>query len=138
MDKDNEKSVWILARPVSGANWFPMLAKSSAGKFHLCHWAVLVSNLLIEEIKDGFMRKRRSRFSNSKCNLGTLYELQRIGDQNTVNISLSFGIAQLDTDWLTVSAEYVGMTPMTNHEISVQGEQYVANQCSGFHSREPS
>jgi len=124
MDKDNEKSVWILARPVSGANWFPMLAKSSAGKFHLCHWAVLVSNLLIEEIKDGFMRKRRSRFSNSKCNLGTLYELQRIGDQNT--------------DWLTVSAEYVGMTPMTNHEISVQGEQYVANQCSGFHSREPS
>lgn len=53
--------------------------------------------------------------------LGTLYELERLGDKNTMHKIQCFGTIKLNEEWRTFSAEYVGDTTMSDVEISVEG-----------------
>ena len=37
--------VWLFARPLSLTTYFPPLGWVSEGKFHLCHWGVMITKL---------------------------------------------------------------------------------------------
>ena len=47
--EDTERRVWMLARELSFTTWFPPLADTSDGKFHLSHWAVLITSSNVSE-----------------------------------------------------------------------------------------
>jgi hypothetical protein len=121
MTDSHPRNVWIFARPLSGTRFFPVMAKSSAGKFHLCHWGILVSEATVMDVRAIALGGMKNWTSTENVILGTMYELERLGDKNTVHISRSFGTLKMNEEWRTVSAEYVGDTTMSALEISVEG-----------------
>src|SRR5271170_7337812 len=90
--EDDTRRVWILARPLSLATWFPPFVETSNTKFHLCHWGVLITANTIT-ITDVTATLRRECIASKTHGmfLGPLYELKRIGASNTVNKCASFG-----------------------------------------------
>jgi hypothetical protein len=121
MTDSHPRNVWIFARPLSGTRWFPVTAKSSTGKFHLCHWGILVSEVTVMDVRAISLGRMQNWTSTENVVLGTMYELERLGDKNTVHISRSFGTLKMNEEWRTVSAEYVGDTAMSDVEISTHG-----------------
>jgi len=117
MDKagGSRRTVWLLARPLSYSQWLPPLADTSEGKYHLCHWAILVSELYDEELL------RASVSLPEHICLGDLYELARFGDKNTMHLSTGFNVARFRADWSKVSLQQVGFTTMTDHQVSEEG-----------------
>lgn len=124
------RTVWIFARPLSYSRWLPSLGKISDGRFELCHWAVLVSERSIEEVKASTLHTSTTddgSFDNQV--LGDLYELDRIGSRNTLHRSRSFDVAKLLLHWPRFSAEFVGDTCMTATEIGHVGTQWTLMFC---------
>lgn len=124
-DMERRKSVlrhvWILARPLSTAIWFPFVGKTSDGKFHLCHWAVLVSDMNIASTRAIALGAQDLEAQSEETVLGTLYELDRLGTTNTVNICSSFGAKEIKRYWPYLSCEYVGDTDIATGDILLLG-----------------
>jgi len=116
---DVERKVWILARPLSLAFWFSALVDTSNERFHLCHWAVLLTtnDLTITDIKYTMLTDATDA-SLVQEPLGTLFELQREGAINTVNVSSSFS---LQPQWSIMSVAFVGVTFKRDADISEAG-----------------
>src|SRR5579859_6096369 len=47
---ERRRKVWILARPLSVTQIITPLGMASKGKFYLCHWDVLVSDLSVMDV----------------------------------------------------------------------------------------
>lgn len=64
----------------------------------------------------------RTRPKQDRCEdiLGTLFELERVADRNTVHTSRSFGTTRFNEDWVRFSAEFVGCTNFTDEGISYE------------------
>ena len=121
----NLRKVWILARPLSLTQWLPALADTSDGRFHLCHWAILLTdaNIAIRDIKAGLTEDPILMSSSANQSiLGTLYELHRIGNSNTVNVISDFGPTHICNGWQRLSAMHIGMTSLKDAEISKKGD----------------
>jgi hypothetical protein len=104
-------SIWIFTRPLSYAGWFPPLEKTSDGKHHLRHWAILVSEMGLSEMK-AILLGQSDLCRNGNTEMGTMYELFRDeNNQNNVNITRPFGIPTRINNWRTFSAEHIGDTP---------------------------
>ena len=139
MDPLNVKrNVWILARPLSGTKYLPILRKTSNTKFHLCHWAVLVSGVDVADVKAAMPRMASIRMTTIETTLGTLYELDRVDNFNTVHIFSNFGTKLLGENWNSVSCQYIGDTNLSDGEISSLGVLAPLNPimltCSGNNS----
>jgi hypothetical protein len=102
------RSVWILARPLSYAQWLPLKSQTSDGVFPLCHWGVLITELCDQVLVRALAR---SDGVPPQYFLGDLFELNRLGDLSSVNMT------QMVYSWTFVSAQYVGQTSMTNPQI---------------------
>jgi hypothetical protein len=114
--------VWVFARPLSGTRFWKRLADTSAGTFHLCHWAVLVSEKERNDVTLITARHESVYPWENEIALGRMYELERDGDSNTLNVVDDFGTTQLDQEWLTLSAQFVGVSRMPNDEIVGRGD----------------
>jgi len=106
------RSIWILARPRSLAFWFPPLVDTSDGNFHLCHWGVLVANSVAVEYSGTLYRVGEWRNDDM---LETLYELKRVGNLNTINVSRHLQRKNLNRGRMaqTSSFKKIGLTQMT-------------------------
>jgi hypothetical protein len=112
-------NVWLLARPLLCTSFIPPLTSLSDGKYPLCHWAVLITNLSVDYIQQHF----ENRYSSGGQSLGTLYELQRADShQYSVNI-IPFPASALRSEWRRVSNQWLGVTTKSNDEISVAGSR---------------
>ena len=108
--KTEDNSVWLLARPLSHALRIPVLAASSAGKFPLSHWGILVTDLSLEDIS---MTLRDIGFSMATEHqpLGNLFELNQCPNgTNTLNTTSPFRQKDLRAHWPMASFKYVGKT----------------------------
>jgi hypothetical protein len=118
------RSVWIFARPLSGASIFPgpATATSSQGKFHLCHWGILVTDLSIVDVKALTLRSKQGSGTTDNTPLGTLWELIRtLENQSTVNMSQPFRVSMLKEQWITFSAKHIGSTKLTDEQVQNEG-----------------
>jgi hypothetical protein len=115
--KVRERTVWVLARPITAANNLGFL---SEGKFPLCHWAILLSDMSALSFKVLWHSKHRTQ-SNNVWRI--LFELFRgEGDINMPHELQDFGAnKELIGTWKTVAATLIGTSPWTDDEISVQG-----------------
>lgn len=117
-----KRNVWLFARPLSGTRWLPTLAKSSDGKFHLCHWGVLVTNITAIDIRAIALKEIRNFGSLENIILGTMYELKCIdNDKNSAHVQHDFGTSDLSLEWRSFSTEYIGDTEMSDIDISKEG-----------------
>ena len=121
-------SVWIFARPLSFARKFVPFQFTSNGKYHLCHWGVLVSSLPVEEMKNILVEGgKTSTLQSFDYELGQMWELNRIErNTNTVNVTRPFKVSHIQADWRPFSAEYLGETPLGRAQIQhigIQGEE---------------
>lgn len=101
------RNVWILARPLSYAQWLPL---KSDGVFPLCHWGVLVTELCDQVL---VRTLARSDGVPPQFPLGDLFELNRLGDLSSVNMTEMV----YSRTWTVVSAQYVGQTSMATPQI---------------------
>jgi DUF1009 family protein len=118
------RSVWVLARPLSVALSFPLiLADSSAGKYSMNHWAVMITELKKNNVTQIF-HCRRSDIDIVK--LGALIELFRDQDRNNVKINTEFSTTDLRRDWplAYLSFTYIGTTIHSDDEIQSKGMPY--------------
>lgn len=118
------RSVWLFARPLSLANLFSPLGLTSAGKYHLCHWGVLVTPLSARELRSILIKlnKLAEECPQFDGSMGTMWELNRVeGTVNTVNKTTSFSPSLVRKEWKLLSACSAGETTMTDEEIQVQG-----------------
>ena|SRR5579859_221902 len=116
------RTVWIFARPLSHSRWLPPLAKTSDGTYQLCHWAVLVSDKSIDELKSLTLQSSiESTSTAAEEILGRLYELDRDGSRSTSRLWTQFSLAQLRESWVQFSSQFVGETRMTDPQINAQG-----------------
>lgn len=124
-------SVWLLARPLSAANLFPPFESTSNGKYHLCHWGVLITDISIPDMNVLLSRtKQDGRRDTTK--LGVLYELLRFeGNQNIVNIARPFTALTVREQWRTFSSVYIGKTKLTQEKIEQEGSSSIANRTNG-------
>lgn len=115
--KEGERTVWVLARPINAARGFSFL---SDGKFPLCHWAVLLSNLNEVRFKVLWDSKTNIGLNGS---WGTLFELFR--DDNDKNIPheiYDFGSHdEFLNDWKSVAIIFIGTSLRSDSEVSAQG-----------------
>jgi hypothetical protein len=122
MSTDSPRSVWIFARPLSLAGLFPPLGLVSHGKYHLCHWGVLVTERSIAELKTSFLGIEKSEKEEVVLVLGVMWELNRIeGNRTTVNCTRPFTISSVKEQWSLFSAEFLGETQMNDNEIWATG-----------------
>jgi hypothetical protein len=122
---DSEKrGVWLFAKPLSGAQGIPALVSTSDGRFHLCHWGVLVTELSVTDLTV-ILQSNRAGFGGTKDkddDLGALYELYRIkGSLYTVRISHPFTTSMLRVFWTNFSPKYIGDTQMQDNKIAEEG-----------------
>lgn len=118
------RSVWIFARPLSGASIFPTptTATSSHGKFHLCHWGILVTDLSIVDVKALTLRSKQGPSMTDDTPLGTMWELIRtLTNESTVNMSQPFEVSMLKEQWVTFSAKHIGSTRLTDDQVQNSG-----------------
>jgi hypothetical protein len=116
----SDRTVWVLARPIKAAQWLAFL---SEGKFPLCHWAILVSDLNFVDFTVLWASKKRVCRRDS---WRTLFELYR--DENNINKShmveeLGVNREFLD-EWCTVFVAFMGTTHDTDLEIYHQGATF--------------
>ena len=120
LDEEMPLSVWLLARPLSWADWIILIQWVSDGKYPLCHWGVLVTPIDVTE-ENAFIQKLAD--SADTDIFGTVYELFRdASNQNSVNIKRPFTDAILRAEWPTFSAKYLGTTEMSYEQIENEGE----------------
>ena len=122
-----ERSVWILARELSFATLFPALTDTSDGKFHLCHWGVLVTSRelseadIIQAWNDRMAQTVADESKNSKAVLGVLYELDRVGSRSTVNVISAFGRKNLHSGFSSLAVEFIGTPTLSDQDIENEG-----------------
>lgn len=109
--------VWILSKPLSWGVRFAPLADLSEGKPSLRHWGVLVTELSNVNIYPLLVR-RLPLVNNIR--LGSLFELHRVGNCNTVNRNLEFSTNEIHS-WPRLSSRYVAVTSYTDDEIEIAG-----------------
>lgn len=111
------RSVWIFARPLTmgGALFSPFAGSTSAGRYPLCHWGVLVTEALTD-----FENLTPGTQSSTDLELGTMWELQPVNGQNTVTCR-SFNSFLLYDEWRHYSAKRIGATRMTDEQINAEG-----------------
>lgn len=113
-------NVWLLARPLTRTSFIPPLTSLSDGKYPLCHWGVLITNLSVTDIEYHF----ENRYGSAERHLGTLYELRRIDEnQHSVNMIQPFLTSDLRAEWRRVSKKWLGLTTKSNQEISAAGSR---------------
>ena len=118
-----ERFVWVIARPLSATRLVAPLEFTSNGKFHLCHWGVLVSDLSIEVLTTLLVESGKTPTTDDNdAVLGELWELTRVeGNIDTVNVTRPFRVSILKAKWMTFSAQRLGTTFMTSDEIRLKG-----------------
>ena len=107
--------VWIFARPLFRESIFSSFAGAkSNGKFHLCHWGVLVtpSAMDVKELRQG---------TDLNTELGVMWELLPANHQNHVYKYQPFKASNLREEWRIFSAEYTGMTALMDEQIDQEG-----------------
>ena len=125
--EDTERRVWILARELSFATWFPPLVGTSESKFHLCHWAVLITPTQVswDDIISAWNDRTLGNGEIFNERLGVLYELNRVGSQNTVNVISCFGRKNLRSGFGSLSVEFIGTTNLCDRDIANKGAPLV-------------
>lgn len=115
--------VWLFARPLSLANLFSPFELTSQGRYHLCHWGVLVSHRSVTEAKELLIRSGSEKNPDVVDSvLGIMWELNRMeNDTNTVNTIRPFTVATVKDQWTIFSAEYLGETVMDYAQIQTEG-----------------
>lgn len=109
--------VSLFTRPLSWAILFPSVAASSDGTNYLRHWGILISDINLPDLE-----ARAKKFAaNDNIVLGTMYELFRQDNQNTVRITTEFGLDSLRKEWPMFSMAYIGRTSMTHEKIKQEG-----------------
>lgn len=117
----NERSLWIFARPTSLA-LTTGLSSTSTGKYHLCHWGILVTDTSVVDMKALLARVQGNSVAAGNVALGSLYELNRLeGNQNTVNSVRPFTVSALRAEWPSFFAEHIGMTGFCDDAILLEG-----------------
>jgi hypothetical protein len=115
-------SVWLFTRPLSYARFFPPLAQTSAGKDHLRHWGILVSDMTLLDAQV-LLARATPYGGNDSTDLGVMYELFRdINNKNNVNITSPFRVLSIRKDWGMFSCQYIGQTDMTHARIKREGK----------------
>jgi hypothetical protein len=114
----DERFVWIFARPltIGGALLSSVVASTSAGRYPLCHWGVLVTGVSRNLIRDLPVGTR----DTTDLELGKMWELQPRSGENTVVIR-PFNASILSEEWRHHSAQYVGATTLTDEQINIEG-----------------
>lgn len=113
------RDVWIFARPLS---LFPPLSSLSEGKLHLRHWGVLVTELDVESFRELTLRAQEITEDSDDPVLGIMFELQPGPHKaNTVDVSRPFRSSMARESWASFSADYIGMTIMTDEKIRGEG-----------------
>jgi hypothetical protein len=102
--------VWLLARPLKLPN---MLSSASIGKLPVCHWAILITPMSEDYIRE----KLRTGFTYGAPALGTLYELTRVEVNSYLNMVEDFSATNLRGEWSRVSGNCIGTTTMSNEAI---------------------
>jgi hypothetical protein len=111
------RSVWILAMP----NDSPCFLDGNVG-LRDCHWGVLVTHRTIEEIKAVLQNLGQGSEVLGEQVLGVMYECANTPENGfKEKIVQPFEISNLSTDWPKFSAQFVGLTTMTEVEIFHQG-----------------
>lgn len=120
-----ERSIWVLARPIKAARGFSFL---SEGKFPICHWGLLASDLSPLSFKLRWDSKERIE---SGADWGTLFELVRDeNDKNTVHEVEHFGAnMEFVTEWKTVAIMFIGTTFLRDADLSAQGKRHQQTLC---------
>ena len=116
--------VWILGRLFSAAPSPPLVESSTAQKFPLCDWAVLVTDLGIVDLRVISERSwtRVGGGGLSAIELGTLYEVQRTGGGGlSLHICQPFCTSHLREKWTTFPLEFMSTTIMSAGEIYAEG-----------------
>lgn len=126
------RSVFIIARPLRN-QIFPLLGWASHSSFFLCHWAVLVSEWSQEDISHAAQSLMPSEYTKAKTTvLGILWQICWGEDmRNQLDMSCSFTLSCLKEDWIDFSIIYLGVTVMTNDQITLKGTRITAkSDCS--------
>ena len=115
------RHVWIFARPLSATAIFPTFGFTSHGKFHLCHWGVLVSEFDLKALQE-IMSRPSGDPEIDEMPLGVMWELFRT-EQNTnsINVTRPLRLATIREQWSTDSAERVGITALDDEGIQKAG-----------------
>lgn len=117
-------SVWLMTRPLSLATLLPPLALTSNAKSYLRHWAILINDMSIMDLR-AILLRTHAYCGADDIELGTVYELFRDeNDYNNVHIDAHFGMAAIKKEWRMFSIQYVGETSKTSEEIKAEGGQY--------------
>ncbi len=127
------RHIYVLARPIQAAGIFSIL---SQGKFPLCHWGVLLSELRNLERGDyspfpsfsgGYLSTSTSSVDLASrvtpLKWGSLFELQRdpLTNQNKAHVVYDFGHTDLHYDWKFLSLRKIGATAYHDDEIVARG-----------------
>ena len=112
-------TVWLFTRPLVYATAFPVLRLFSDRR-ELRHWGVLVSDMTLLDAK-AIMLRSREYDGDANTPLGTMYELCRQEDRNTVNVIRPFGMYTIRKEWQAFSAQFVGVTELTHDMIIREG-----------------
>ena len=130
------RSVWILAMPVGS----PCFQHGNVG-LRNCHWGVLVTHRTIDEIKAVLQNPGQVSEVLGGPVLGVMYECAKTPENGyKEKVVQPFEISNLSTDWPKFSAQFVGLTTMTEVEIFQQGifpicniaEPRASNLCSNY------
>ena len=126
------RHVYVLARPIKVAGVFSVL---SHGKFPLCHWGVLLSEL--EDLAtmwccfpgDGQPRPRPENVHGMETTpkvWGSLFELYRdpTTNQNKPHVVYNFGHSELHREWQFLALFKVGTAKIRDDELYEKGESH--------------
>src|SRR5438045_8473980 len=110
-------NVWLLARPLSHTSLIPPLASLSDGKYPLCHWGALITELSVNDIEEHF----ENRYGSPERNMGTLYALHRAENQYSANILPPFLPSNLQAEWRRISTTWLTVTTKSSEASSTSG-----------------
>lgn len=119
--RKRKRFVYVIARPLKNAGSLDFL---SDGKYHLCHWALLVTHSRPElgtNPKDSLMGAQSSTRRHLQ---GTLFELCRSPNGLNFNIVEDFKLEKWWNEWSFVMCKYAGETRVSNQNLSDEGEIY--------------
>jgi hypothetical protein len=111
-------------------------------KVSVWHWAVVVTELEPEEMIVLLHRRIASRNDETRLSateseiiFGDMYELRRVGSQNTLVVRKQFNGNDLDSKWDVLLPSYVGTTTATDSEIFNMGTKFLftISYCSAKH-----
>ena len=98
------------------------MTSTSHGKFPLCHWGVLVTELSIVDMKVLILCNGQRWSGLEDTELGVMWELNRtVENLNTVHVYRPFKKSTIRECWNTFSARYMGATEMANERIQLEG-----------------